>query len=175
MARLDLTLFGGFLARLSGEPLTLPTKKTQALLAYLALPAGHAHPRDKLANLLWGETSDASARNSFRQALFTLRKALAPADDLLQIEGDTVALSCAGVDVDATDFERAVVSGTPTELEKAAILYQGDLLAGLAVDEAPFEEWLRAERERFRELALEGLAKLLAYQRSAGSLEGAIR
>src|SRR5262249_15896291 len=30
-------------------------------------------------------------------------------------------------------------------------------------------------RERFRELALEGLAKLLVFQRSTGSLEGAIR
>src|SRR5215468_6861358 len=100
MARLDVTVLGGFLARLRGEPLTLPTKKTQALLAYLALPVGHAHPRDKLANLLWGETPDASARNSFRQALFILRKALAPADDLLRIEGDTVALNCVGVDID---------------------------------------------------------------------------
>src|SRR5262249_13267459 len=50
-----------------------------------------------------------------------------------------------------------------------------DLLAGLAVAEAPFEEWLLAERERLRELALEGFAKLLVCQRSAGSLEGAIR
>lgn len=175
MARLDLTVLGGFVARLRAEPLTLPTKKTQALLAYLALPVGHAHPRDKLANLLWGGTSDASARNSFRQALFVLRKALAPTNDLLRIEGDTVALNGAEVDVDALGFERALVSGTPAELERAAILYQGDLLVGLAVDEAPFEEWLRAERERLRELALEGLAKLLAHQRSAGAMEDAIR
>src|SRR5262249_30903277 len=69
----------------------------------------------------------------------------------------------------------AVADGTPAALEKAAILYQGDLLAGLAVAEAPFEEWLLAERERFRELALEGLAKLLVHQRTAGLLEGAIR
>ena len=54
MSRLELTLLGGFLARIEGEPLTLPTKKTQALLAYLALPVGHAHQRDKLAGLLWG-------------------------------------------------------------------------------------------------------------------------
>jgi len=85
MVRLDLTLFGGFLARVQGEPLALPTKKTQALLAYLALPVGHAHQRDKLATLLWGGTPDASARNSFRQALFVLRKALASSGDVLQM------------------------------------------------------------------------------------------
>src|SRR5215471_10868304 len=175
MARLDLTLLGGFLARIEGEPLTLPTKKTQALLAYLALPVGHAHQRDKLAGLLWGGTPDAFARNSFRQALFVLRKALASSGDVLRIEGDTVTFDGDGIEVDTRAFERAVADGTPTALEKAATLYQGDLLAGLAVAEAPFEEWLLAERERFRELALEGLAKLLVHQRNAGSLEEAIR
>ena len=43
------------------------------------------------------------------------------------------------------------------------------------MEEAPFEEWLLGERERLRELALEGLAKLLAHQRSAGQTEPAIQ
>jgi hypothetical protein len=39
MAPLQLTLLGGFQARIgSGPALPLPTKKAQALLAYLALP-----------------------------------------------------------------------------------------------------------------------------------------
>src|SRR5262245_29609254 len=175
MARLHLILRGGLLAPIQDEPLTPTTKKTQALLAYLALPVGHAHQRDKLATLLWGGTPDVSARNSLRQALFVLRRALASNDDVLRIEGDRVALDCDGVEVDAMAFERAVVDGTPAALANAANLYQGDLLAGLAVAETPFEEWLLAERERLRELALEGFAKLLVCQRSAGSLEGAIR
>ncbi len=86
-----------------------------------------------------------------------------------------MALDRDGVAVDAMALERAVEDGSPASLEKAATLYQGDLLAGLAVAEASFEEWLLAERERFRELALEGLAKLLVHQRTAGSLEAAIR
>ncbi len=53
MTRLPLILLGGFQVRLGeGEPLGLPTKKAQALLAYLALPPGQAHPGDKLAVLL---------------------------------------------------------------------------------------------------------------------------
>jgi len=177
MARLYLSLLGGFLARLEpGGPLALPTKKTQALLAYLALPVGHVHLRDKLATLLWGGTPDLSARNSFRQALFVLRKALASRDDpFLRIEGETVALNDVCVDVDVAAFEGAVIGATLGALEQAAALYQGDLLAGMVVDEAPFEEWLLAERERLRELALEGLMKLLVHQRNAGAVEGAIR
>ncbi len=51
-ARPSLTLLGGFQARLgSGPPLALPAK-TQALFAYLAMPLGAAHPREKLATLL---------------------------------------------------------------------------------------------------------------------------
>src|SRR5262245_14798175 len=98
MVRLELTRLGGLPAQVGGESLPLPTKKTQALLAYLALPVGHAHQRDKLATLLWGGTPDASARNSFRQALFVLRKALASSGDALRIEGDTVALDGDGVE-----------------------------------------------------------------------------
>jgi DNA-binding SARP family transcriptional activator len=177
MARLVLTLLGGFEARLGdGPPLALPTRKTQALLAYLALPPGRAHPRDKLAALLWGDLGDAAARNSLRQALFALRRALAPADPpCLAIESDTLALHPAGVEVDVAAFEREVADGTPEALERATARYQGDLLAGLRVEDAPFEEWLMTERERLRELALEALAKLLAHQRDSGAAEAAIQ
>jgi tetratricopeptide (TPR) repeat protein len=68
-----------------------------------------------------------------------------------------------------------VQQGPPEALERAAGLYRGDLLSGFALSEAPFEDWLLAERERLRELALESLAKLLAHQRKAGSAEPAIQ
>jgi hypothetical protein len=55
MARLTLSLLGGFQARLGAGPaLALPTKKIQAFLAYLTLAQGQEHSRDKLAALLWG-------------------------------------------------------------------------------------------------------------------------
>src|SRR5258708_6520797 len=157
MARLRLTLFGGFQARLEpGGPLALPTRKAQALLAYLALPLGRAHPRDKLAALLWGGIREESARASLRQALFAIRKALGEAErEVLRQDGAALSLDPAAVDIDAAAFERAVSEGTPDSLERAAGLYRGDLLSGFALDEAPFEEWLLGERERLRELALE--------------------
>ena len=77
MARLALQLFGGFRARLEpGGPLRLPTRKAEALLAYLAVPLGQPHPRDKLASLLWGDLSESQARASLRQTLFRLRRAI---------------------------------------------------------------------------------------------------
>jgi DNA-binding SARP family transcriptional activator len=175
MARLSLTLLGGFQARLEpGSAITLPTRKSQALLAYLALPPGRAHPRDKLAALLWGGIREESARASLRQALFAIRKALSDTSAVHQ-DGDALALEPGAVEVDAATFERLVREGTSVALERAAALYQGDLLSGFAVDEGPFEEWLLGERERLRELALEALAKLLAHQRKGGASETAVQ
>jgi DNA-binding SARP family transcriptional activator len=80
MTKLSLTLLGGFQARVDcGPARSLPTRKAQALLAYLALPVGRAHPRDKLAALLWGGNRDESARAGLRQALFSIESARARA------------------------------------------------------------------------------------------------
>src|SRR5215813_9030262 len=173
----DLRLLGGFQARLRhGPSLTVPTRKAQALLAYLALPCGVAHPRDKLAALLWGDMREGQARTNLRQTLFMLRKALPiRGSDSLRIDAANVALEPAVVTVDVTAFERLVTQGTPDSLAQAVDIYQGDLLQGLAVREAPFEDWLMAERERLRELALEALAKLLTQQRAVGATEPALQ
>ncbi len=78
-ARLNLTLLGGFQAQLdAGAALVLPTRKSQALLAYLAVRPGQAHPREKLATLLWGDMQDAQARGNLRHALSRIRKAPCP-------------------------------------------------------------------------------------------------
>lgn len=176
MARLNLTLFGGFQGRLgAAAPLTLPTRKTQALLAFLALPPGRSHPRAKLASLLWGGMREPQARSGLRQSLFTLRKAVDVEPPALLIDGQTVTLNPTSVEVDVVEFERQVADGTLAALERAAALYRGELLEGLTLQETPFEEWILAERERLRELALEALAKLLRHQGATGATEAALR
>jgi predicted ATPase/DNA-binding SARP family transcriptional activator len=176
MARLCLTLLGGFQARLDpGPPLALPTRKSQALLAYLALPLGRSHARDTLAALLWGGARQEAARTGLRQALFCIRKALGDADGALRHEGDSLALEPAAVDADTASFERSVSVGTPGAWAQAAALYRGDLLSGFALEEAPFEEWLVGERERLRERALEALARLLVHQRRTGATEAGVQ
>jgi DNA-binding SARP family transcriptional activator len=106
MVALRVTLLGGFEARLaSGAPLSLPTRKAQALLAYLSVRPGQGHPRDKLAALLWSEKRDDQARSGLRQALLVLRRALAsPAARVLRSEGHALALDPGGVEVDVAAF-----------------------------------------------------------------------
>ena len=101
-AGLKLTLLGGFQAQLeAGAALVLPTRKAQALLAYLAVPLGQAHPREKLATLLWGDMQDAQARGNLRYALSRIRKALPRSvRPGLVLDGPSVALDPKVVDVD---------------------------------------------------------------------------
>ena len=176
MGRLTLSLLGGFQARVDrGPPLVVPAK-AQALLAYLAARPGQAHPRDKLAALLWGGTGQEQARSNLRHTLFAIRQAvrgLSPG--LLVAETQAIALEPAAVEVDVLTFEKLVAEGTAEAFDRAAALYQGELLEGLSVDEPPFEEWLLAERERLRELALEALARLLAHQSKSQATERAIQ
>src|SRR5438309_8897278 len=175
--RLKVTVLGGFQAELEpGRARVLPTKKAQALLAYLALPPGQPHPREKLATLLWGDMQDAQARGNLRHALSRIRKLLPPsARSGLVFDGPSVALDPSIVEVDVARFERLVADGRPEALEQVAGLYRGDLLAGLALAERPFDEWLTSERERLHELAIQGLGRLLIHQQKAGTAEPAVQ
>ena len=175
-ARLVLTLLGGFDARPhGGTPLVLPTRKAHALLAYLAMPIGRAHPREKLAALLWGDMPDAQARGNLRQALSRIQKAWARAAvPGMLFHGDTVALDPSAVEVDVVIFERLLADRCPGALEQAVQRYRGDLLDGLALPERAFDEWLGTERERLRERAIDALGRLLAHQHTTGSEDQAL-
>lgn len=177
MTGLKLTLLGGFEARrASGATVELPARKAQALLAYLGSRPGQRHRRDRLAALLWGDRGDDQARDGLRHALVVLRRALAGPDIAsLQVEGQTLALDPAGVEVDVVTFERRVAEGTPPALEHAAEIYRGELLLGFSVNEPLFEEWLVTERARLRELALDAMTRLLAHQATTKRPERAIQ
>src|SRR5262245_35287411 len=165
MGRLQLRLLGGFdLQAGPGQAVPIRLKKAQALLAYLACHSGQSHPRDKLATLLWPEMDDWQARANLRKVLFVLRPGLSVVSPSLRLDEDTVTLDTAALEVDVLAFQRLARRADREALQQAVDLYRGDLLEGLGVTEAPFEEWLTAERERLRELALEALAKLLAHQ-----------
>jgi DNA-binding SARP family transcriptional activator len=165
MAQLQLRLLGGFdLKAGPGQDLPIKLKKAQALLAYLACHPGQSHPRDKLATLLWPERDDRQARANLRKVLYVLRSRLSLTSPSLGLDEDTVTLDTAALDVDVLAFQRLARRTDPEALQQAVDLYRGDLLEGFGVTEAPFEEWLSAERERLREHDLEALAKLLAHQ-----------
>src|SRR5262245_8076044 len=176
VAELTVCALGRFSVRAAGKPLIFRTKKSRGLLAYLALGQGQMYAREHLASLLWGASSDEQARHSLRQALSDLRKALPRVrPEILRSDPDGVALNPTALDVDVAAFERFVAEGTPQALARAVELYRGALLEGLSFKEEPWEEWLRAERERLQELAVGALKKLLAHHTETGDGEAAIQ
>ncbi len=156
--------------RLAEHPLGFPTRKTLALLAYLALADG-PQPREHLAALLWPEAaperSYASLRNTLGHLLRTVRRAGAAAEpDFLAITHTTLGLNPnAGVSLDLQLVERAyalaradrsnrALPSTPADqplLQAAARTYRGDFLAGFSLGDAPaFEDWVGLQREVWR-------------------------
>jgi len=177
---LDIRLLGGFAVRANGAALALPTRKAEALLAFLALKPGVARRRERLAGMLWGRSGEAQARGSLRQTLTTLRKALAPAGGLGVVsDGDTVHLDPDGVTVDAALFDAALgeaaaevtADQSAEAMSRAAAFYAGDLLDGFALAEEAFEDWLVGERVQYRERALEAMRRLLDHHAAAGATE----
>ena len=167
MPHLSLALLGQFRATLDGQLITnFQSDKVRALLAYLASetePAslrsgaetGKTYSRNGLATLFWDGYREESARNSLRQALYHLRRALGD-DDLadestgfLQITRQTVEFnSNAPFTSDVHRFHQLLadcathahprIDECPAclvRLQQAIDLYRGEFLAGFAIPE----------------------------------------
>jgi DNA-binding SARP family transcriptional activator len=179
-----VTLFGRFSIQFGGEViLDQAPSKVQELLAYLILHRGRAHPREVLAELLWGESESIHSRKYLRQALWQLHAGLLAggrerATRLIHQEPGWVEL---GLDprvwVDTVVFEQAfdAVRGAPglsasdaSRVIAAVELYQGELLEGRC------QGWCVYERDRFRQMYLTLLDKLVGYYQAKGLYEAGI-
>lgn len=173
MAKLSVSLLGGFSVTLDGRPVTnFESNKVRALLAYLVTEADRAHSRDKLAALLWPDMSDQAARSNLRYALSNLRKAIGDmyaAQPFLCISKQTIQLNLDGnLEADVLTFSRQLAQSPQglSNLEEAIRVYQGDFLDGFYIgSDSAFEEWVVLKREQLRRQALETLHHLAqAYQ-----------
>ncbi len=191
MERLTLALFGPFVAEIAAHSLRLPTDKTRALLAYLALSPNAPLRRETLAGLLWPDQPEALARQNLRKTAGRLREAihfLSPdlASRLLSLTKQTIELDAAFCTVDVLQFRAHLDTARRhahaslsqcadclTGLEAAVELCRrGPLLAGLSLPDAePFEEWLRAEREHLHQQQLSTLHQLTVAYEQQGAYE----
>lgn len=117
----------------------------KALLAVLALSPGGSRSRAVLKDMFWGAKDPKRAAGSLRSALTTLREELAPAGGLLRIDGQSVTLDLAAVDVDVLAFRDGSAAAPPDP--DGPDLLEGIDLAG--DDREGFEDWLRIERSRW--------------------------
>lgn len=164
-----LALLGGFV--LTGPDRVdcpIPSAKARALLCILALSPDGCSSHGALAALLWSDRQDAQARDSLKHALADVRARFDGARiPLLQTTRSGIRLDLARIRTDIADLEEAA-RGDPSGLLEILDLYQGDLLAGTNVRDPAFEDWLRIERQRLRNLVEEKLKRLIADAERSG-------
>lgn len=177
MTSMRLELLGDLLIRSGdGALATIGARKSQALLAYLAMKPSQHVSREKLAGLLWSSTGPDQARQSLRQTLSTVRKELsqiAPKQKTLIEEGDLLSLD-PSVTCDVAEMESLISASTEAALAGAIDLYRGDFLDGFYINEERFDQFVVGERDRLHRLAVRAHTQLVEMQSRRGALDEAI-
>ena len=147
-----LTLIGEFELVMSGRQLRIP-HSAERVLTYLAL-ADRPVARTRLAGVLWGGGSDQSAAKCLRSTLWRIRHAGA---NLVQARDDRLRLR-PDVTVDVTTLtdlaKRLIRQPDPGALARLPLLVE---CAEVLPDWE--DEWMVADRERYRLLRLEALER----------------
>jgi DNA-binding SARP family transcriptional activator len=155
----------------------LGSARAESLLAYLLLHRDAPQPRQRLAFLLWPDSSEPQARTNLRHLLHNLRRALPDPDRYLEVTQRTLRWRDDApwwLDVAAFEdaLDRADRDGQAGQavgaLQEAAELYGGDLL------QSGYDEWLLEERERLRRRYLEALERLAELLEAGGEHARAI-
>jgi DNA-binding SARP family transcriptional activator len=172
---LAMCLLGDFSLSVNNVTVPIASGRLQALLAYLALNRSLPQPRQRIAMLLWPESSQMQAQTNLRTLLHRLQTVLPNLDQLLEIDFQKIAWHHeAHLMLDVAAFEEAtqLANLSPEDdivvretLEQAVKRYSGDLLPEC------YDEWVLTERERLNTLlfrVLERLLNLLEQHREYG-------
>lgn len=167
MSLLRIRLFGEFSAiDHRGNTLAIGSRRTQALLAWLAIHLGEPAPLRAFA-AQFGENDAATLALELRHALRFV------ASDALAGEGDETRLSRNAVDADTRTFDDLLASSSVNAVAAAAELYRGPLLDGFVSGVPGFDEWVSEQRLHYWRAAVATLGKLLSAQVIAGWWESA--
>ncbi len=160
---LEVKLLGQFEVLSGGRRLSIPSRNAQALFAYLALNKGKAYRREKLAGLLWPDSSEENARSNLRHELWRLRKALeVDGQTYFLIDDLTIAFNPRGeYSLDVQKLESIPQDSNAAEdLIETLSAYHGELLPGF------YDEWVSAERSRLQALFEARISSLLEILQS---------
>jgi TolB-like protein/DNA-binding SARP family transcriptional activator len=142
-----------------------PSKKTRALLAYLAVTA-RRHSRGRLCAMFWDVPDD--PRAALRWSLSHLRPLVDDHDcPRIVADRDSVGLDLSYATVDILSLRSAARGGMESmsteALRDAARALEGEFLEGLDLPDCDeFAMWCTAEREETRRLRVRILAALVA-------------
>lgn len=146
-AALTIRLFGVTDVEIRGEAPQLHSRRAMWLLAILAIRRGRPIERQRLAGMVWPESSDAQALHNLRQTLAGLRRSLGTFGQLIETASPRSMFlrETPEVWVDVVEFDHCCEDGSVASLERGARLYRGPFLAGC---DEPFARDERDVRER---------------------------
>ncbi len=167
---ITIHLFGEPQIYYDQTPVQLRMKKALALVAYL-VTTGKTHPRERVATLLWPDSSASVARTSLRQAIQAIKQT--PLASVLKTTRDTISLS-EEVQSDVKRFQELMAyndysrSNLSTEavarLQTAQVLYKGEFLAGFLVPESvEWEDWQGFRQIEFNQQITETVSALTRH------------
>src|SRR5512141_926859 len=142
---LEVRLLGTFDIKCGKKIVTLASRPAQSLFAFLILNAGTAYRREKLAGLLWPDSTEESARDYLRHALWKIRKALQDTSSAEYLRADDLTISFNASSeywLDVAAVYAVDETGAADELSAALSSYKGELLPGF------YDEWVVLERDR---------------------------
>lgn len=169
---LHVRLLGSFGLTYGGRSVTdIEAPRLQSLLAYLMLHRDAPQSRQRLAFLLWQDSTEAQARTNLRKALHHLRQTLPAADHFLCSDAQTVQWRPdTSYRLDVAEFAQAAAQiDSITSLQQAIELYGGDLLPSC------YDDWIVSEREQLRDQFAQVLERLAAQLEAQGDYAAAIR
>ncbi len=148
MEKYRLDLIGPFgLFPPDGRRIDITSKKSIALIALIIVSPSGVRSRRWLQNMLWGTREDIQAQTSLRRELSNLTKQLAvmDADHLLVRGTQRIGLAIEQLEVD--------IFSLGLQMAKPKSSLSSDFLEGIDLrDCEEFEDWLRAERDRVRDM-----------------------
>jgi DNA-binding SARP family transcriptional activator/tetratricopeptide (TPR) repeat protein len=168
-----LSLLGTVHVTRDGAPISnFRSRKAIALLGYLAVH-GEPVPRERLADLFWPDQPEDRGRANLSWVLNRVSSLL---PGCLEADRHTVHFYCPdNYRLDVAWMRELAARSDAAAWAAAVDLYRGDLLEGLYLDGcAEFELWLVGERERWRQLAADLFASLIAHRAQRGDYEDAL-
>ena len=155
---LSICVLGGMSLTYKGQDIKIKSRKSRAVLAFLALNENRQETRERLVGLFWSESEEHKARASLRQTLRELRQALFEAGyDGLQTEKLAIEIDPKRVEVDLWTVIHEAERHRAHPLLLNTLRAAESLLAGFEDIDPEFRGWLLAKRQTFHDRLVRGL------------------
>ena len=143
-------MLGGFsLSDDKGRDVPLRSRKARGLLSYLMVSGVAAERREKLAGLLWSESSMDQAFDSLRHCLSELRRVEdAAGEQFLHADRQSIRVDRDRIRTDLDVVRDHLTTGRVADCRRLLTVPDFSLLAGIETDDPVFDNWLLVERER---------------------------